>query len=643
MADDMLVGTPLFEEEAGSGMVPTKHVDPIWKQEVVDAEGRRRFHGAFTGGFSAGYYNTVGSAEGWAPAEFKSSRSSRNDAKAQTAEDFMDEDDLTSFGGKQLQTNSQYDSLGSTADDVKRQAQRASEAGGSVIPGAVPEELVAPADEGIGKQLLRLMGWREGQGLGPRKARKRKRKGPAWKLDAPKPEAEPEPPAKKKRYGCPLPPGRAGAASDSKPAAAAAKEEEGDDDDEEEEEDPYGAAFLFAPKNTAVFDPGTGKNNSFGLGFDPYTNAEEFRQGTDERGPDGRRLPQQRGAFGIGALEADDDHEVYDHSDRSQYDFEIGGPEGAKPRERRDSGPPARHGAAKGAGAGPSEVEEDGGRCSDGMPALKGFRVADRSNVKDKWYAPPKVPRDFNPFHKFAPEEGEVGAASVTSGNWVVDENGGWKLEPPKPKPAPAGGGGGRPHKNMSAAERGAALGEPQQPVSRPPPGIGVAAAPAPPLGQGASLMSLSKPGLSDSDRQRIAATLAAGSRFVKASTATDAPTEDGQALPPELATAFADDLPKRQRLEAYHREKTKSGLRSMGGTDGHESMGPWAGAGMTEWEVSREKEEFTALLAGKSAAQSGAQGGLRTGKEVVAAAAAAQAVRRSTIAWQPMSAPPTL
>lgn len=29
-----------------------------------DEEGRRRFHGAFTGGFSAGYYNTVGSKEG---------------------------------------------------------------------------------------------------------------------------------------------------------------------------------------------------------------------------------------------------------------------------------------------------------------------------------------------------------------------------------------------------------------------------------------------------------------------------------------------------------------------------------------------------------------------------------------------------
>ena len=38
-------------------------VDKIWNQEVVDAEGRRRFHGAFTGGYSAGYYNSVGSAE----------------------------------------------------------------------------------------------------------------------------------------------------------------------------------------------------------------------------------------------------------------------------------------------------------------------------------------------------------------------------------------------------------------------------------------------------------------------------------------------------------------------------------------------------------------------------------------------------
>lgn len=27
---------------------------PVWKQEVRDAQGRRRLHGAFTGGWSAG-------------------------------------------------------------------------------------------------------------------------------------------------------------------------------------------------------------------------------------------------------------------------------------------------------------------------------------------------------------------------------------------------------------------------------------------------------------------------------------------------------------------------------------------------------------------------------------------------------------
>lgn len=35
------------------------------EQTVKDEKGRyKRFHGAFTGGFSAGYFNTVGSKEG---------------------------------------------------------------------------------------------------------------------------------------------------------------------------------------------------------------------------------------------------------------------------------------------------------------------------------------------------------------------------------------------------------------------------------------------------------------------------------------------------------------------------------------------------------------------------------------------------
>jgi hypothetical protein len=43
-------------------------------QYAVDDHGRRRFHGAFTGGFSAGFGNTVGTPEGWTPSSFKSSR-----------------------------------------------------------------------------------------------------------------------------------------------------------------------------------------------------------------------------------------------------------------------------------------------------------------------------------------------------------------------------------------------------------------------------------------------------------------------------------------------------------------------------------------------------------------------------------------
>lgn len=110
----------------------------IEDQEVRDENGRRRFHGAFTGGFSAGYYNTgmylffilchneilfihelsklilrlyilsklnlfflisftVDTKEGWRPAEFKSSRSDRK-KHAQKPEDFMDQEDLGSFG-----------------------------------------------------------------------------------------------------------------------------------------------------------------------------------------------------------------------------------------------------------------------------------------------------------------------------------------------------------------------------------------------------------------------------------------------------------------------------------------------------------------------------------------------------------------
>ena len=82
--DYVLVGTPIEQAAArhkaaaaAGGPAAVSRAPPVWQQAATDEQGRRRFHGAFTGGFSAGYYNTVGSKEGWAPSTFRSSRDSR--------------------------------------------------------------------------------------------------------------------------------------------------------------------------------------------------------------------------------------------------------------------------------------------------------------------------------------------------------------------------------------------------------------------------------------------------------------------------------------------------------------------------------------------------------------------------------------
>ncbi|XWS47878.1 hypothetical protein CRYUN_Cryun13aG0023400 [Craigia yunnanensis] len=88
--------------------------------KVRDEEGRRRFHGAFTGGFSAGYYNTVGTKEGWAPQSFTSSRKNRAAVKQQSAFIFLDEDEKAELEGQYLGTSSQLDTFGFTAAEYAR-------------------------------------------------------------------------------------------------------------------------------------------------------------------------------------------------------------------------------------------------------------------------------------------------------------------------------------------------------------------------------------------------------------------------------------------------------------------------------------------------------------------------------------------
>lgn len=129
--------------------------------QVYDDQGRRRFHGAFTGGFSAGYFNTVGSKEGWTPSSFRSSRSDKaREASAVKSrpEDYMDEEDLADLR---------------RATDVRtRDAYAPGAAPGDHDPllgVLLPQEhdAVRASGAGMGQQLLRRMGWKPGHGIGP--------------------------------------------------------------------------------------------------------------------------------------------------------------------------------------------------------------------------------------------------------------------------------------------------------------------------------------------------------------------------------------------------------------------------------------------------------------------------------------------
>ena len=89
---------------------------------MVDRRGNRRFHGAFTGGFSAGYYNTVGSETGYQAQfqHFTSSRDARQSVKKQTALDFMDAEDMATSKNL-LQTQNQFNSLQDSSYNTKKQ------------------------------------------------------------------------------------------------------------------------------------------------------------------------------------------------------------------------------------------------------------------------------------------------------------------------------------------------------------------------------------------------------------------------------------------------------------------------------------------------------------------------------------------
>jgi len=167
----------LAEEEASA-----KKMKPIYVEDQVatDDQGRRRFHGAFTGGFSAGFFNTAGSRDGWAPKNFKSSRENRikeSNDRGQKPEDFMDDEDMGDFGiaPQKIQNAAKFRK---EKDDLDRKRKHipANLSSDALIPGEpVLDQFIKPAQETIGVGLLKKMGWKPGQGIGPKLTRSRKK------------------------------------------------------------------------------------------------------------------------------------------------------------------------------------------------------------------------------------------------------------------------------------------------------------------------------------------------------------------------------------------------------------------------------------------------------------------------------------
>jgi len=315
----------------GVSLKPLEQGDTIRKKPIAveeqivrDVNGIRRFHGAFTGGFSAGHFNTVNTPQGWYPKQFKSSRETKADKKQQRPEDFMDDEDRGEFGfaAQALRTKSNFQ-RGAGAEEPEAFGTRNKRVENVLNSGGFMEQLVKPTMSTLGERLLSSQGWKPGQGIGPKIVKESKKSRLLSHI---------------KTYGC----------------APAKHRRQGE---EEDEDDPFMEKykeFLFAPDEIPLYLV-TPKENLFGIGYSGLGQTEEARnmmRGSAGGGSAGYRVKTSLNAktgsaagkkfsisgeaFGIGADEEDDDHEVYNKGDMAQYDFSLDLKEEARKERRED-------------------------------------------------------------------------------------------------------------------------------------------------------------------------------------------------------------------------------------------------------------------------------------------------------------------
>ncbi|CAI2725225.1 unnamed protein product [Schistosoma spindalis] len=162
-------GDPFSDDEdeqsrfRGLALGKRKAIPSAYENRVLNEKGRpMRFHGAFTGGFSAGYFNSVGSKEGFKPKSFHSSRKNRQrdlDGKfAQHPEDFMDDEDFGEFGiaPRRIRPTHEFD------DTHVRDTLQIALGDQSVIPqaGSLLKGLIVATRGTLAERLLRRLGWK---------------------------------------------------------------------------------------------------------------------------------------------------------------------------------------------------------------------------------------------------------------------------------------------------------------------------------------------------------------------------------------------------------------------------------------------------------------------------------------------------
>lgn len=274
-----------------------------------------------------------------------SSREARSSQREARPEDFMDEEDLQEFAdARKLVATEEFDVLGGTERELqarRKQRQEDEARGGVGFLGSSLMNLVQPTKDSVGVRLLRRLGWKPGQGIGPRITRQQRQRL------------------------------------------------EGEQDDIDDNDD-----VTFAPRDTPVVDY-SAKKNSHGLGYEleKYVpQVAEMRRLRElhqrQRDEEDSEEPKGRAGFGLGAFEEDDDMDVYDDTRKVDYNYTLYEDETARHQRKRKHAADSR-----------LEPAVKKARCSDGRMPLQGFSVATHAVELGKWYRPPQVPESFTGRH----------------------------------------------------------------------------------------------------------------------------------------------------------------------------------------------------------------------------------------------------